>query len=106
MAGKRGKRGNNEGSIRKRGDEDRWEARYLDAAGKRKSVYGNTRQEVARLLTAASRDREQGLAALNERQTVGEYLTSWLEAYRQRRRYTSFARYERVVRLHLIPGLG
>jgi integrase len=52
------------------------------------------------------RDRERGLPALNERQTVGVYLTSWIETYGQRRRLTSYRRYEHTVRLHLIPALG
>jgi integrase len=102
MAGRRGK---SEGSIRKRAD-DRWEARYVDAAGKRQSIYGNTRQEVARLLNAAIRDRELGITALSARQTVGDYLTSWMAIYKQRRRLTSYERNERTVRRHLIPGLG
>lgn len=100
-----GKRGNSEGTIRKRAD-GRWEARYVDADGKRQSLYGKTRQEAARQLNEALRNREQGLPALNERQTVGEYLARWIEAYGQRRRLTSFRRYEVIVRLHLVPSLG
>jgi len=100
-----GKRGNSEGTIRKRRD-GRWEARVVLDDGTRKSLYGKTRAEVSRVLDQARRDREHGLAALNDRQTVGEYLTSWIERYRQRRRYSSYARYERVIRLHLLPALG
>jgi integrase len=99
------KRGNSEGTIRRRSD-GRWEARLFMPDGTRKSLYGATRQEVARELATAMRDREQGLSALDDRQTVGEYLAAWIESYRQRRRITSYLRYERVIRRHLQPGLG
>ena len=68
-----GRRGNSEGTIRRRPD-GRWEARYVAADGKRRSAYAATRQEVARVLTAALRERELGLTTLHERQTVTEYL--------------------------------
>jgi integrase len=98
-------RGKNEGTIRKRVD-GRWEARIALDDGERRSFYGKSRQEVARLLAAALHDREQGITALDERQTVGAYLDSWIATYKQRRKLTSYERNERTVRLHLIPGLG
>jgi hypothetical protein len=99
------KRGNHEGSIRKRPD-GRWEARVMFDDGERKSFYGKTRQEVAHLLATAVRDYERGITPIDERQTVGVYLSSWIAGYKQRRRLTSYERNERTVRLHLIPGLG
>lgn len=100
-----GKRGNHEGNIRKRAD-GRWEARVLADNGERKSFYGKTRQEVTHALQDFLRQQEQGLGALNERQTITAYLTAWIAGYRQRRRITSYVRYERVIRVHLIPGIG
>ncbi len=48
--------------------------------GKRKSFYGETRQEVARRLTEALRDLEKGLPIVrDERQTLAPFLESWLE---------------------------
>jgi integrase len=99
------KRGNHEGSIRKRAD-GRWEARVLFDDGERKSFYGKTRQEVAYLLASAVRDFEKGIVPVDEHQSVGTYLGSWIAGYKQRRRLTSYERNERTVRLHLIPGLG
>jgi integrase len=77
------RRGKHEGSIRKRTD-GRWEARYVSADGTRKSLFAKTRQEAAPALTEALGRREQGLDALDERQTVSTYLTSWIESYRPR----------------------
>jgi integrase len=101
-----GKLGNGEGSIRKRPGEDRWEARYVDVEGNRRSIYGKTRQEVVRRLANARRDREQGLVGLDERQTLGTYLSTWLEKVRHEVEPSSFARYQSEVRLRLLPGLG
>lgn len=99
------RRGNSEGTIRKRSD-GRWEARYLGTDGNRRSVYGKTRQEVVRLLAAAVRDRDAGLTALTDRQTVEQYLTSWLEKVQHQVDPSSHMRYEREIRLRLVPGLG
>lgn len=47
------KRGNGEGfKLRKRADS-RWEARYTNADGKRRSVYAPTRKEIAAKLADA-----------------------------------------------------
>jgi integrase len=83
-----GKRGNREGSIRKRSD-GRWEARILFPNGERASFYDKTCQEVTQLLTRALHDFEKGIMPAHERQTVGVYLTTWIEGYQQPRRRTS-----------------
>jgi integrase len=100
-----GKRGNGEGNIRRRPD-GRWEVRLLLPDGTRKSLYAKTRQEVVKLLGQVTREREQGLTVLHDRQTVAEYLTSWIQAKSYRVKYGSSRRYETIVRRHLIPGLG
>lgn len=100
------KRGNSERRLRQRPSDGRWEARYTDAAGKRRSIYGKTKQEVNRQLTAALHERDLGITALSARQTVGDYLSSWIATYKQNHAITSYERNERTVRCHLIPGLG
>ena len=64
-----GKLGNGEGTIRKRSD-GRWEVRIVLEGGARKSLYAKTRQEASRLLAQARRDREDGVTAFTDRQTV------------------------------------
>jgi integrase len=104
MAGK--KRGQGEGTIRQRAD-GRWEAMYTDAAGRRKSLYGTTRQEVAGRLAAAIRDRDKGLMSADARMTVEQYLKSWLETMRPPRiRESTWIRLETHLRLHAIPAIG
>jgi integrase len=100
-----GKQGNGEGTIRRRAD-GRWEARVVLAGGTRKSIYGKTRQQVARVLAATIRDRDAGLTVYTERQTVDQYLASWLASKKHAVEPSSHLRYEREVRLRLVPALG
>lgn len=99
------RRGNNEGSIRKRSD-GRWEAR-LRVAGPQRSIYGTTRDEVVRKLRAAQVQVDRGVPMPNERQTVAQYLERWLRDSVQLRvaprTYTSYAMH---VRLHIVPAIG
>lgn len=99
------RRGNSEGNIRKRPD-GRWEARISLPDGERKSFYGRTRQEVAHRLAQARHDVDSGLPMLDERQTVGQYLESWIESVKPQIRLSSWRRYGDYVRVHLVPGLG
>jgi integrase len=100
-----GRRGNNEGTIRKRSD-GRWEGRVALPDGKSKSYYGKTRQEVARRLNQAIRDTEQGLPLPSERQTVEQFLTAWLEIKRPKVEHNSYLVYETAVRRYIAPVLG
>ena len=100
-----GKQGNGEGTIRKRLD-GRWEARFVLDDGTRRSIYGKTRQEVAQLLTQMLRDRELGALANTPRQTLDQYLESWLAKEKHEVEPSSYIRYMRVVRTHLIGQLG
>ena len=99
------KRGNGEGSIGFYGG--RWIARATLPSGKRKAVYGKSRAEVARKLTALSRDRDAGLPSPNGQTTVGQYLGTWLEdSVRPRNRQSTYESYEGHVRNHLVPAFG
>ena len=91
MAGKAGRKGNGEGNLRQRSD-GRWEARLTLAGGR-----------TAKLL----RDRDEGaVIARDERQTVRQFLASWLETSKRTVKLRSWQRYEQAIRTHLAPGLG
>jgi integrase len=104
-----GKRGNGEGTITRRKNGG-WMAQYTvyTAEGrKRKTLYGNTRQEVAAKLANALSDREGGLVFDAGNLTVGEYLDRWLShSVRDTVRQKTYERYESIVRVHLGPALG
>jgi integrase len=101
-----GRRGNHEGNIRKRGD-GRWEARVSLPDGTRKSLYGETRLEVAKKLKETHYDLERGiLAPRDERQTFGRYLDGWLITKKPAIEPSYWLRCEQYVRLHIKPTLG
>ncbi len=99
-------RGNGEGSIYQRSD-GKWCASVTLDGGKRKVLYGKTRQEVAKKLNQALQAREQGLPVLSERQTVASFLERWLEdCVKPSARPRTYDSYAQLVRLHIAPGLG
>lgn len=73
-----GKRGNREGSVYQRWD-GRWAAAFTIEGGRRKTLYGRTRQEVARKLARALSEQQAGIPPADERLRVGAYLSDWLE---------------------------
>jgi hypothetical protein len=75
------RRGNGEGTIRRRAD-GRWEAMVMLPDGKRKSLYARTRAEVQRELVAIRRSLDIGMPVRrDERQPLATYLADWLEVW-------------------------
>jgi integrase len=104
------RRGRGEGSITQLAD-GRFQARvdlgWVEGKRKRKAVYGKTREAVAKKLITALSDYQDGLPVLNEKQTVAQYLTQWLEqTASQTLRPRTFIRYGELVRIHAIPFIG
>src|SRR4051812_28470961 len=106
------RRGHNEGSIYKR-DDGRWVAVVNlgygpDGKRKRSYIYSNTRKDVQERLRQALHELQQGtLPTDTKRQTVGQFLTDWLNnTAKQTLRPSTYVTYEIHVRVHLIPALG
>lgn len=99
-----GRRGNGEGTIRKRTD-GRWEARLSLPDGTSKAFYAKTRSEVAERLTQALHDQRQGVPPTSGRQSLSQYLTSWYETVQPQVRPSTYRRYGDYTR-HLKAGLG
>ena len=52
-------------------------------------------------------EQKQGMLIATPHQTVGQFLTDWLEnTHKQSVRPRTYERYEEAIRLHLIPVLG
>jgi len=81
-------------------------ARFTLDNGERKTLYAKTRQEVARLLAEALRDRDKGLPIIEERQTLEQYLARWFEMIQPTIGPTSFKKYRQQLLLHVAPTLG
>lgn len=100
------------GTIRKRTD-GRWEARFTTgfdpATGKQiqKSIYGKSQKEVREKLTEITGEIDTGTYLEPTKDTVGEWLDTWLKTYVEYsvKPYT-LAAYGRVVENYLKPHLG
>ena len=105
------KRGQGEGSIRKRSD-GKWEARYShgrNAEGKQiqKSLYGKTRKEVQEKLNTVLHSIDNNAYIEPSKITVGEWLTIWLNDYKKITvKPTTFTNYRLRVENYLKPELG
>jgi integrase len=102
------KRANGEGTkIVKVPDRDLYRARYTDARGKRRTVYGKTKGEVRQKLTEGLADRDKGLTYNGDTVSLQEHLDRWLESSVQGsvKPITNEA-YERMCRLYIKPSIG
>jgi len=101
------RRGHGEGSIYKTKD-GRWVAKLFlgrDKRGKKKvwKRYGKTRKEVAEELTKVLRQRQQGLSLEPTKQTVGQFLDTWMnDVVKMNVRPNTYRNYQTVLR-HITP---
>lgn len=98
------KRANGEGSIFRRKD-----GRYCAAAvvdGRRRYVYGRTREAVARQLTSLLKAQQDGVSMPTTSETLDTFFRRWLEGAQATLRPRTWERYEQLVRVHLRPALG
>ena len=74
---------------------------------KRRTVYGSTKREVQEKIQALQGQAFAGSLTSTARLTVGEYLDRWLaNTAKSTVQPTSYARYERLVRMQIKPSLG
>lgn len=104
------RRGNSEGSIYQRKD-GRWVATlhvgYCDGKRQRKSIYGQTRDEVQKELNRLLRAQQVGLPVESGRLTVADWLSKWLETQKPpTKQPKTYTQYEYHVRTQLIPAFG
>ena len=98
------KNANGEGSRPRKRPDGRWEARYW-SEGKRRSLYGETRKEVAEKLAKAMATIEGSPPFLPTRMTMGEFFEYYEGVARDTMKRRSFETYLDIVRLHLLPTL-
>ncbi len=111
---KKNKRGNNEGSIYTFANNSGTRVYravvnlgYIDGKLKRKAFTVATRQEAQAILTEAQHKISKGLPVAPERQTVAQYLTRWLDDFKEGTvRYATMQRYRVLVATHIVPALG
>jgi integrase len=74
---------------------------------KRVTVYGKTREEARRKLTALQRELDRGVRVPEEKWSVAQYLDHWLaQVVKPHRAPKTYQGYELIVRRHIVPRLG
>src|SRR5262245_12214242 len=72
-----------------------------------KTIYGRTRRDVATALRDALKAAQDGKLVVDDRQTVGEFLTRWLRDVAQSRvRPRTYVTYEAAIAHHIAPHLA
>jgi len=106
------RRGNGEGSIRKRKD-GRWEGRYtagvdpLTGKALSRNVLGKTQSETLEKLKAAIKEAEKIDIQRAEQYTLAQWASLWFETYSKPHvRESTALYYENYIRQHIIPRLG
>jgi integrase len=97
---------NGSGSVRLRPD-GRWEARFTVQTGsawQRRSVFARTKAECSTKLREALTARDNGLRPAPARETVGDYLLTWLAGVEPTVRPRTADSYGQIVRAHLAPA--
>jgi integrase len=107
----RKRRGRGEGAIFQRAD-GQWVATVSlgykhDGKRRRRTVYGATKEEVAKKLRKLQTKADAGRLRDADRLTLSEYLTAWLEnTVKGKVREATYLRYKVVVERQIIPHLG
>src|SRR6185295_5502276 len=98
------KRGNGEGSIYYQKSRERWAASLSMPGGKRKMLYGRSRQEATQKLHTAMQTQKQGALVVGPRQTLGQFLERWLQdSVKPTNRPRTYETYSEKARLHIVP---
>lgn len=95
-----------EGSISRRPNNGLWQG-ALQVTGKRKIVYGRTRQEVAeKLRTLQATARQNGSLPDPGTRTVADLLESWLAHAEPTLKPRTVADYRALARRYILPNIG
>lgn len=84
----------------------RYEARYVDRFGNRKSVYGSSKVEIRNKLQEALKENAQR-ESVKRRLTVTQWYREWMEVYKEPLiRPNTKRHYEHIFEAHILPKLG
>lgn len=86
--------------------EGRYEARYTDRFGHRKSLYGKTRLEIKNKLSQALKDNVEAIN-VRRRWKLKRWYQVWMESYKVPViRPNTLQHYQRIFEKHILPELG
>ncbi len=99
------RRGNREGSIAQRKD-GRWQAQVSLGDGRRRAVYGPTREAAADAMAKLIVEVNGGAIVPGGKLTVAAWMTSWLEGVKGTVKPRTWDRYHQLLTAHAIPTIG
>jgi integrase len=99
------KNANGEGSRPRKRVDGRWEARHW-SGGKRRSIYGKTRKEVADRLADVLADKDDCAGFVPSNITVAEFLAQYEDVVRGTMKRRSLETYQSIAKVHLLPEFG
>ena len=92
--------------LRQRKDR-RYEGRYVDRFGKRKSVFGASLDEVQIKLRDAEYENRKGMNVVDDRTVLDEWYEKWMRVYKiPNIRENTKRHYASIYRKHISPVLG
>jgi integrase len=108
---KKNRRAHGEGGLYQRESDGKWvgtlELGWIDGKRKRQVIYGATQDEVRIAMTRRLADRDRGIIRSTDRQTVAQFLESWLsDVVTPSLRPATVKSYRDLVERHVIPSLG
>lgn len=98
------KRGNNEGTIHKL-PNGKWRAQVTLEDCRLGHVF-NTRGECQEWIRKLRNQIDDGLTYASTRQTLSEYMQSWLVSIKAAKRRSTWVQYDQVTRSYIMPNLG
>jgi len=78
----------------------------VDGHRRYRTVYGKTRDEVAKQLTKLLGQRDDGTMPTAGRQTVADYVTAWLQGKKNNLRPSTRRSYGWLITKHVVPEIG
>lgn len=107
----RGRRAHGEGTVYRR-SSGKWVAQvdlgWVGGRRRRKSVFADTEREVLAKRDEVRRQLSQGVNLAGPPKTVADWMTEWLQTVKtgDGTSASTLARYDQVVRVHIVPALG
>lgn len=84
----------------------KYEARYVDRFGNRKSIYATSKIEIKNKLKEAQEENADKVSVKN-RYTVNEWYKEWMQVYKENViRKNSKRHYEHIFSAHILPEIG
>ena len=101
------RRGNSEGSAYFEKDRKKWCAAIPLPGGKVKRLRFDRQTDANKALRKGLQARDQGRLVMGPRQTVGQFLTHWLEdTAKPTIRESTYRRYEHAIQRTIAPSVG